>query len=237
MKFKPSSLYGLPNLSNGLTLEKGLAENLEMRVFPEGKKGSDKFKRYSVNVEIIIDKDGNAILDKIENYNGLTEDRIENFISSQKFITASIPSETEKWRFSGWIALMNKNKKEAKQEKQQELIEEREAYKKRIVADSLNGLYIPKNLEECFLELNKLLKHKDIETIKNLKDRNETIMYHHGFGTWLRNNWGLWGGSRLQQYLIDKGLRHPDDMSATILEYYYDWLNEQHEKWKEFEAK
>lgn len=236
-KFKPSSLYRLPNLSSGITLEKGLAESLEMSVFPEDKKNSDKFKRYSLNVQIIVDKDGNAVLDKIENYSGLPEDKVENFIASQKFETNSIPEETEKWRFDGWIVLMNKNKKEAKREKQQEIIEEREAYKKRIVADSINGIYIPKNLEECFLELNKLLKTKDIEAIKNLKDRNETILYHHGFGTWLRNNWGLWGGSRLQQYLIAKGLRHPDDMSATILEFYYDWLNGQHEKWKEFESK
>jgi len=236
-KFMPSSLYGLPKLSSGLSLEKGLAESIEMAVFPEDKKGSNKFKRYSINVQIIIDKDGNAILDEIENYNGLPEDQIKTFITSQKFAVNSIPSETEKWRFSGWIALMNKSKKEAKREKQQEIIEEREAYKNRIVADSINGLYIPKNLEECFLELDKLLKPKDIEAIKNLKDRNETILYHHGFGTWLRNNWGLWGGSRLQQYLIAKGLSHPDNMSATILEFYYDWLNGQHEKWKEFEAK
>jgi hypothetical protein len=236
-KFKPSSLYGLPNLSSGLTLEKGLAKNLEMAVFPEDKKSSNKFKRYSVNIQMIVDKDGNAVLDRIENYNGLPEDKIEKFIVSQKFETNSIPAETEKWRFSGWIALMNNSKKEAKKEKQQEIIKEREDYKKRIVADSINGLYIPKNLEECFLELNKLLKTKDIEAIKNLKDRSETILYHHGFGTWLRNNWGLWGGSRLQQYLISKGLRHPDNMSATILEFYYDWLNGQHEKWKEFETK
>jgi hypothetical protein len=236
-KFKPSSLYGLPNLSSGLTLEKGLAKSLEMVVFPEDKKGSNKFKRYSVNIQIIVDKDGNAVLDKIENYNGLPEDKIKTFIASQKFAINSIPTETEKWRFDGWIALMNKSKNEAKQEKQQEIIEEREAYKNRIVADSINGLYIPKNLEECFLELNKLLKPKDIEAIKNLKDRNETILYHHGFGTWLRNNWGLWGGSRLQQYLIKKGIDHPDSMSATILEYYYDWLHGQNDKWKEFEAK
>ncbi len=236
-KFKPSSLYRIPNLSSGMPLEKGLAESLEMAVFPEDKKSSNRFKQYSVNVQIIVDKNGNAVLDKIENYKGLPEDKIEKYIASQKFETNSIPVETEKWRFSGWITLMNKSKKEAKREKQQEVIEEREAYKKRIVADSINGLYIPKNLEECFLELNKLLKPKDVEAIKNLKDRNETILYHHGFGTWLRNNWGLWGGSRLQQYLISKGLRHPDGMSATILEFYYDWLNGQHEKWKDFEAK
>lgn len=236
-KFKTSSLYGLPDLSSGLTFEKGLARNLGMVVFPEEKKDSYELKKYSIKVQIIVDKYGNAALDKIENYNALPEDKIKTFIESQKFAINSIPQEVGKWRFEGWIALMNKNKKEAKKEKRQEIVKEKEVYKKRIITDSINGRYIPKNIEECFLELNKILKPKDIEAIKNLKDRSETILYHHGFGTWLRNNWGLWGGSRLQQYLIKKGIDHPDSMSSIILEYYYDWLNGQNDKWKEFEAK
>jgi hypothetical protein len=36
---------------------------------------------------------------------------------------------------------------------------------------------------------------------------------------------------------MQKGLSFPDDMSASILEFYYDWLNGQNENWKEFEAK
>lgn len=236
-KFKPSSLYGLPSLSSGVSLEKEIAKYLDMAVYPEDKKGSNKFKRYSTKIEIIVDKEGNAVLDKSKNYDMLPEEKIRAFIESNKFATEAIPSKAEKWRFDGWIALMNKNKKEAKREKQQEIIEEREAYKKRIVSDSINGLYIPKNIEECFLELNKLLKPKEVDAIKNLKDRNETILYHHGFGTWLRNNWGLWGGSRLQQYLIKKGLSHPDNMSATILEFYYDWLNGKNDEWQKFENK
>jgi hypothetical protein len=235
-QFNAASSYGFPDLSSGLSLEKGLAKNLDMAVFPKDTKGSNKFKRYSVNLQIIVDKEGNATLDKMDTYSKLPKDKIKKFITSQKFVSNSIPSETEKWRFSGWMALMNKNRKEAIQEKKQEIIEKKVAYQKHIVADSINGLYIPQNLEECFLELNKILKPKDIEALKNLKDRNETILYHHGLGTWLRNNWRLWGGSRLQQYLKKKGLIHPDNMSATVLEYYYDWLNEQHEKWKEFEA-
>jgi hypothetical protein len=123
-----------------------------------------------------------------------------------------------------------------RREREQEIIAEEEAYKQRLVADSINKIYIPKNIEECFLELNKLLKSKDIAIIKNLKNRTETIAYHHGFGMWLRNNWGLWGGSRLQQYLLAKGLNHPDSMSAAILEYYYDWLHGQNEAWRKFDA-
>lgn len=234
---KLPSLFGLPHLSTGVALEKGLAETLGLAVFPKDQMASKQFKLYAANVEIIVDKNGKTILDKIENYNGLPEDKVKTFIESQKFATNSIPAETEKWRFSGWLNFMNKNKEEAEREKQQEVILEEEAYKKRIVADSINRIYIPKNLEECFAELNKILKPKDIEAIKNLKDRNGTILYHHGFGTWLRNNWGLVGGSRLQQYLSKKGISYPDSMSSTILIYYYDWLNGQNDKWKEFETK
>lgn len=234
-KFKPSSLYGLPNLSNGEDFEESMAKFLDMAVFPEDSRKSNNYKRYGLNLQIIVDSAGNAQLDKIENYKNLPEEKIKEFVSSNLFEIQHIPNGIEKWRFDGWVTLMNKSKKEAKKERQQELQEEREAYKKRIVADSIDGLYIPKNLEECFIELNKLLKPKDIEAIKNLKDREETIMYHHGMGTWLRNNWGLWGGSRLQQYLLKKGIKHPDSMSALILEYYYDWLNGENEGWKKFD--
>jgi hypothetical protein len=234
--FKSPVLYGLPKLSSGLSLEKVLAENFDMVIFPSDKKNSFKFKKFHISIEVIIDKNGNAVLDKINNYTKFSDEKIKKFIENQKFEINSIPSEVEKWRFDGWIVLMNKSKKVAKKEKKQELIEEKEAYIKRIVADSINGLYIPKNIEECFLELNKLVKPKDIEAIKNFKDRNETIALHHGFGTWLRNNWGFWRGSRLQKYLIMRGVKHPDEMSSIILLFYYDWLHESHEEWKKFDS-
>ncbi len=110
-------------------------------------------------------------------------------------------------------------------------------YQQKLQKDSINGVYIPKNLKDCFIQLDKILSDKDKQTIKHLENREKTILLHHGFGTWLRNNWGLWGGSRLQQYLAQKGLNHPDDMSAIVLEFYYDWLNGQHDEWKKFEEK
>jgi hypothetical protein len=97
--------------------------------------------------------------------------------------------------------------------------------------DSINGIYIPKNLEECFLELDRLLSEEDRNTIKELKDKKETIKYHHGLGTLIRNMWGLWGGSRLQALFIKKNVHHPDEMSYIILEFYYDWLHNKNEDW------
>lgn len=236
-EFKASSLYGLPNLSNGNPIEKGIANEFNMSIFPEFKKNSDKYKRYSIKIQIIVDTNGNAVIDEIENYSDLSEEKIKSFIESHKFETNSIPIVTEKWRFDGWIELMNKSKRLSKKEKKIEEIKEDEAYKKRIIADTIEGIYIPKNLEECFIQLDKILKPKDIETIKNLKSKDDMSNYHFGLGLWIRNNWGLWGGSRLQIYFFNKGVNHPDNMSGIILEYYYEWLHNENENWKNFENK
>lgn len=108
-------------------------------------------------------------------------------------------------------------------------------YSAKIEKESINGIYIPKNLEECFMELDRLLSEEDKNTLKNLKDKEETILYHHGLGTSIRNMWGLWGGSRLQAIFINKKVRHPDEMSAVILEFYYDWLNNRNEDWEKWQ--
>lgn len=114
---------------------------------------------------------------------------------------------------------------------------EEQEYQKRFKQDSINGVYIPKNMEDCFLQLNKLLSKKDITQIKNLKNKNETGKYHLSLGMWIRNNWGLWGGSRLQKYIMDRIQTEPDGMSSLVLEFYWEWLNGINKNWKEFDQK
>src|SRR5690606_4613258 len=103
--------------------------------------------------------------------------------------------------------------------------------------DSINGVYIPKHLKDCFITLDSILSHDDKQTIKKLNSSNETYLFHHGLGTWIRNNWGLWGESRLKQYFLERKIDHPDSMSAIILAYYYDWLNGENAEWEKFEKK
>lgn len=77
---------------------------------------------------------------------------------------------------------------------------------------------IPKNLDECFRELNQLLKKEDINKIRS--GTIEPGHLHFGLGMGLRNSWGLWRGSRLAKYFNDMGIHHPDDMSGIILTSY-----------------
>jgi len=50
-------------------------------------------------------------------------------------------------------------------------------------------------------------------------------LYHMSMGLWMRNNWGLWKGSRLAKWFNAQGIIHPDDMSGIILTSFWRHLN------------
>lgn len=92
--------------------------------------------------------------------------------------------------------------------------------------DSPSGVYIPENLEDALVELRRMLHPKLVEKIREGSEE-DLVMHHFGLGLWLRNNWGLWGDSRLQQHFNDLGIFHPDDMSSIILHSLWRSLNNQ----------
>jgi hypothetical protein len=93
-------------------------------------------------------------------------------------------------------------------------------------------VYIPKNLNDCFVQLKKLLKPEDIEKMKSGTE-DDMIQYHFGLGMGIRNSWGLWGGSRLAKWFNAQGIKHPDDMSGIILDSFWRHLNDKPIKLKE----
>ncbi len=78
------------------------------------------------------------------------------------------------------------------------------------------GMPIPGNLEECFAELTRVLPRATIEQMQGGSEA-EMARHHLGLGMWMRNQWGLWRGSRLRDYFNGLGVHHPDDMSGIIL--------------------
>jgi hypothetical protein len=95
----------------------------------------------------------------------------------------------------------------------------------RLTTDSLRGVYIPKDLEDCFLQINNFWDDSTKLKVKLWAEEEFCRKAHMGFGIWMRNNWQLWGGSRLSKYFIDLGIYHPDDMSGIILVSYHRYLN------------
>ncbi len=72
--------------------------------------------------------------------------------------------------------------------------------------------------------MEKLLRAEDLAKIRAGTEK-DMGQYHHSIGLWIRNRWGLWGGSDLATSLENLGLRHPDDMSAVILTSFWRYLH------------
>ncbi|TVQ14874.1 MAG: hypothetical protein EA364_03340 [Balneolaceae bacterium] len=89
----------------------------------------------------------------------------------------------------------------------------------------IDDIYIPENLDDAFDQLDQFLSAENIDTLKALQSENDLVMYHFSLGLWMRNNWGLWRGSRLTKHFNDLGIYHPDDMSGIILVSYWRRLN------------
>lgn len=87
-------------------------------------------------------------------------------------------------------------------------------------------LFIPKNLEEAYEELDRGLSKgmkKAFTTDpdqRTPRQRGMMMNLHFGLGMWIRNNWGLWGGSELSEWFRSQGIGHPDDMSGIIFDSY-----------------
>ncbi len=83
----------------------------------------------------------------------------------------------------------------------------------------------PTTLEETFKYLDQMFDDTSKYGFMTLPEDVATGRLHMGLGMWIRNNWGLWGDSKLKNYFLDKGVAHPDDMSSIILTSYHRHLN------------
>jgi hypothetical protein len=97
----------------------------------------------------------------------------------------------------------------------------------RFTTDSLRGQYIPKDLEDCFKQIDSFWSDSIKNEVKQWTENQFIGRAHMGFGMWMRNNWQLWAGSRLSTYFREMGIYHPDDMSGIILTSYHRYLNGQ----------
>ena len=79
----------------------------------------------------------------------------------------------------------------------------------------------PKNLTECIQMLDKNLKTEDKDYIKTLTEDEFFMESHFTIGMGIRNEWIRSGNPELVTFFLEKGVKHPDDMSAMILTSYY----------------
>jgi len=80
---------------------------------------------------------------------------------------------------------------------------------------------LPATLDEAIAELGRLLNLRQTEILRG----SDPTEWHHSLGMALRNCWGLWGDGPLGDWFRRRGIFHPDDMSAIVLESFRRKLN------------
>lgn len=98
-------------------------------------------------------------------------------------------------------------------------------YQERIKKDKLNGVYIPKNLEEAMLELDKRISAESQLKLKSIPEDSVCAVLHSRLGQWMILNWSFYSGSRLSHYIRSAGITFPDDMADFLILAYHRRLN------------
>jgi hypothetical protein len=226
-----------PNLINGNNTGIELAKTLGMTAV---RLGTDffKYKVYQVHIGAYISRNGDIKIATLEADKPLPLEKITAFFNSNKYDASFFPAGIDKWYFHYFFwGFRNASDQVALAEKEQEMKQRALDREKRLTLDSINHIYIPLNLKECLTELDKMLPAVAKNEMQSLKNGSGMISYHFSLGLWVRNNWGLWGGSRLQTYFHLRGFDEPDGTSGMILSYYYEWLNGKKNIQLEFESK
>jgi hypothetical protein len=98
-------------------------------------------------------------------------------------------------------------------------------YERRIRKDVLYGVYIPKDLTDAFIELNKKIDTESKAAFKAFPEEKVADQLFYSLGRWMIHNWGFYGGSRLSAYIKGLGIYHPEDMARFIIITYHRNLN------------
>lgn len=94
-----------------------------------------------------------------------------------------------------------------------------------IPLDTINGVYIPKDIDDAINYLNINVDSIQIIEFKKQSEKDAVSSEHFGIGLWMRNNFRLWGKSRLQQFFKPYRIRNADHMSSIILKVWHRSLN------------
>ncbi len=198
----------IPNLKNGLTYHEVLEKEFDFKY--DGVLRNDKFKYYYLKLTCLIDIHGKCLEPTADFDDAKLKQEIEAFFENQIFDATSVPEISGKWYFEEVSNFRRLDTLLAAKEKTEEI-------KWRNKSDSINGFYIPHNIEDCLAALNEMLTMREKEKFKS----SFPMEFHHSLGTYLRHNWDLWQGSRLKKYFENLGTTHPDDMSSIILNCYW----------------
>jgi hypothetical protein len=98
-------------------------------------------------------------------------------------------------------------------------------YEKRIKMERIQGVYIPKDLNDAMAQMSRLTDSTVRVAYRKLPEEDAWRSQMFSVGRWLQVNWTLYEGSRISHYLREMGISHPEDQTAFLLIAWHRHLN------------
>jgi hypothetical protein len=118
-----------------------------------------------------------------------------------------------------WFSLLGQKAPVAAQNGQYASVDS--LYRWRIKQERLDGIYIPKDLNDCFAVLDKAMDAETKKTFLAIPDEEVDALTHNTIGRWMDVRWHMSEGSRLTAKLNEMGLPHYEYMISVILVSYH----------------
>jgi hypothetical protein len=134
----------------------------------------EKYKLFTFKVSLNISRDGSVEIEEIDVDPGLPKEKIVDFFKNNNLDISVIPNVFAKWHLRDeYFSFRNPDDRVARREKQQQAAEARKERQVRMTAERINGVYIPKDLGECFVEMDKQLNEVDKKEMTALPNRDK----------------------------------------------------------------
>ncbi|MCX8522470.1 hypothetical protein OF897_00845 [Chryseobacterium formosus] len=233
------SINDFQNQTNDEKLSATISKFSNLKYIPLNERNS--YSLHKIELSGYLDHNGKFEIEKFDCDNIFIKKQIGEYIKNTVFKADFIPKESEKYYFEYfWGGYRDFDDKIAEQETIKEQQRKKQEFNKRLKLDKIDGIYIPKNLHDCMIELDKILNFEIKKDLKNAKDTFDFNGHMGGLGMWIRNKWGINGGSRLLKYFNDRGdignrEYGREIISGIIISTYMKWLTGDKNSWKDWE--
>ena len=99
-------------------------------------------------------------------------------------------------------------------------------YAKNIKKSRISGVYIPKDINDAFTELDNLSTDDSKAKFRSGTEDIVADRLHRALGQWMVVNWNFYEGSRLSHHIKGIGVTHPEDMGEFMIRVYHRYLSD-----------
>lgn len=98
-------------------------------------------------------------------------------------------------------------------------------YEQRTRLTRIDGKYIPKDLNDAMLELNKIMEQGARQKFQKMTEDDARTKTHFSFGKYINARWSIMEGSRLTLWFQKNKIYNYDDMIDCVIVAYHRTLN------------